>query len=195
MPLVNDLLKGNVIDREKLLLERFSFLNIDEKQVIFIAKILRNNNIDFSNVSIEDISKTINMSDETSKNIIESLISDSYIAVISTPNGLRFNFNKLTKILLETYLPPKENSTLTKKVKWILEKVNFDKEQLNEAFLSEFVEKSEWKKLLFIIEKISTSTIEKVTMPLIITSYESIAKTKESNESLKEILSSNWLEK
>ncbi len=98
------LLKNNLIDFNKLLLEKYSFLGLDEIDTIILIKLnkLLNEGHKFST---EAIVKTMSITEETLKNKLVSLINNQFITLILDGKNeiysLDDTFKRLSKLLEE----------------------------------------------------------------------------------------------
>jgi len=110
------LISDGIINKKTLVLKRHSFLGFDETQAMFISKIFKKNDSNYSNLSIEDLSKIFNVTKNTTEKIIKSLISEGYIRVFYEEKKMKFDFSNLIKSLLETYGIPVKSSSLKKKI-------------------------------------------------------------------------------
>lgn len=98
------LLKNNLIDFEKLLLEKYSFLGLDEIDAIILIKMNKLLNAG-NKFSTEAIVKTMSITEETLKNKLVSLINNQFITLMldgkSEIYSLDDTFKRLTKLLEE----------------------------------------------------------------------------------------------
>ncbi len=190
----NRLIKDNVIDKGKLIIKRSSFLDVDKVQAQFISKLFSNENIDFSNLTIKDIAKTISISDESAEIMTKDLISKGLIGIVKS-NSLeyRFNYDLFIDKLIESYIAPNSNSSVEKKVDWTTKTldINFSNSNIND--LRKIIEANGWENLKLVIQKLLV--IDNPTWHQLISMYESLGVKDNSKETeLKKILDKNWLE-
>lgn len=187
------IIDDKIINEEKLLLERYQYLNIDVKQVEFILKIFKNKKVDYTNLNINELSSIFSTKNDTTKKIIKNLVINGTIKLTKKDNELKFNFKNLLVKLFNSYFPPSSNSTNEEKIFW-LEKVlniNFNVDNIN--FLNKYIS-GKWNKILIVTNKLIKSNNENISWPLFETSLKSILKNKINDESdLKEIMKLNWL--
>lgn len=98
------LLKNNLIDFDKLLLEKYSFLGLDEIDTIILIKLNKLLNAGHK-FSTEAIVKTMSITEETLKNKLVSLINNQFITLMLDGKNeiysLDDTFKRLTKLLEE----------------------------------------------------------------------------------------------
>lgn len=120
------LLKNNLIDFEKLLLEKYSFLGLDEIDAIILIKMNKLLNAG-RKFSTEAIVKTMSITEETLKNKLVSLINNQFITLMldgkSEIYSLDDTFKRLTKLLEEneTIINSENDNNEMQKVVTLLE--------------------------------------------------------------------------
>ncbi len=193
MKLLEELLKDNIIDRSTLVIKRHEYLGLDATQAAFVAKIFINNNECYKDIDINEVSELMGVDTETSKAILESLITKGLLLVSENENNTPiFNFDFLITKLLNCYETPIASSTIEKKLTWIETQVEFEvNEQMKEEF-KKVISGMEWEILVELIKK-STQHSEQ-TFPLLMSLINSSPINKESKDNkVKEILEVNWL--
>ena len=190
---IKKIIKDEIINKEKLVLKRYMFLNIDENQAMFISKVFRNENLRTDELSIEELSKIFGTTNETSEKIIKSLIVDGWIKVFYIEKNMKFDFSSIIKTLVESYVFPNKDTSIDKKIIWIKNTLNININKSNENKLKELIRNGEWNKIIIVSKKISN--LNDQSWPLFESLYNSIT-LKESNEKneIKELMDINWLE-
>lgn len=189
----NRLIKDNVIDKEKLIIKRSSFLDVDKVQAQFISKLFSNENIDFSNLTIKDIAKVISISYESAEIMTKDLISKGLVGIKNDNSEYRFDYNLFINKLIESYVAPNSNSSIEKRVDWTIKtlKINFSDSNIND--LKKIIKANGWENLKLVIQKLTM--IDNPTWHQLISMYESLGIKDNSKETeLKNILDKNWLE-
>ncbi len=193
MELLNELLNDNIINRSELVTKRHEYLGLDATQAAFLAKIFINNKECYKDIEINEASELMGVDIDTSKAILESLITKGLLMVGTNENNEpTFDFDFLINKLLHCYKTPISNSNIDKKMEWIESKVDFE---INEQMKDEFTKVicgMEWDILVEIIKK-STEQSEQ-TFPVLMSMINSAPVNKEAkDQQVKQILEVNWL--
>lgn len=188
---VNDLIKDNIIDKEKLVLVRSNFLGLEDVQVKFIAKIFAKKRDSYS-FNIKEISKIFKTNEDTSMKILQNLVVQGYVSFSIKNDKQIFDFLCLIKKLLETYLPPEKNSSFEQKEFWIQKNIEFILTDKNIEVLKDILEQNEWSDVVKIIMSFKEVKINNwsIFKNIFILEKEKIIKR---NIKIKKTLDKNWL--
>ena len=157
----NEMLSNGVIDKKKLLIENYKKLNLTEKHVILLYKII--------DIHIEK-KITINIlvrRTDFSKKEIEGLISDfvdsKFVTLIYKNNELEFKLNKLWDRLFSLYFPPNIDSTLDEKTNWILNSLGVIETKLIKTNIKLWIEiNNDWEKLESLVKSFENLKMKKI---------------------------------
>lgn len=190
------LLKDNIINREKLLLSKSTFIDLDSEEVLFLLKIIPF--LEDDSITFEKIINNTPISKSIIDNVLSNLLSKRYVKSFfkKEEKQVIFNFTLLWEKLLDFYNIPNENSSFDDKVDWFINILNFKKEQMIVDKLQDWINQKDWKHLVSLINKIKASELDKISWNSFVNIHDQIFE-KNSNfteESLKEIISFNWLE-
>lgn len=192
MPNIKELLKDNLINKDELIIKRYSYLNLDKSQAKFVSKIFKNKKLDYSQLTIEEISLSLSVDYETAETIVLTLVTNGYIKLINLEEEIKFNFEPLIYKLIKTYSSPKSKDNIDEKINWIKRKVSFELTNNNIQELIK-ISNENWDSVLLITNKISES--KEQNWPLFISLYNTyINKNIEKSNQIKSILDTNWLE-
>ena len=187
-----DLLKNNLIDREIIILQNQKVINLSDKELIFIIKVLKFCNEDIFNFS--DISKKSGTTKKETDVIIASLIKKNIISVRKGKDKeLFFTMKPLWKKILLLFESPDASSPVEIKMKWIIETMEFEKNSLITNTLLEYINVSEWSKILNIVSLIQKNNLNNVSWSLFAKMLDD-TKDEENSLKIKKILRENWLE-
>ncbi len=188
---MDKLLKDNLINKSELINKRHKYLGLDAVQAAFLAKIFINNNEENNKLNLESVSQKMSLDDESTKKVLAPLITCGLLSVESIDGNEFFNFENLIKRLLETYLPPKNSSTLSEKLEWIKDETHIDIENIE---IKNIVNNIDWSTIVEVVKALSEKN--EVSVPLFVSMINSIVKDNtKQNETIKSILDINWLEK
>ncbi len=188
-----DLLNDNIIDKSKLVEQRHEYLGLDATQAAFLAKIFINNEDSYERVSIRKLSELMNVDIETAQSIIEPLITNGLLGFVNEEGKSYFDFEKLIKKLLSSYMAPTESDLKEHKVKWIGKKLDFLLSDNNIIELRKIVDTTDWNIILKVMEKMSEQKDH--TFPLLVSFIQSAVNNNEQKkEQIKSVMDVNWLE-
>ncbi len=193
MKLLNELLNDNIINRSELVNKRHEYLGLDATQAAFMAKIFINNKECYKDIKLNEASELMGVDIDTSKAILESLITNGLLMVGQDENNEpTFDFDFLICKLMECYDTPISKSDISKKLDWIESKVAFEvTDQMKKEF-TKVISGMDWNILVEIIKK-STEQSEQ-TFTVLMSMINSAPINKEAkDQKVKEILEVNWL--
>ncbi|BDU67477.1 MAG: hypothetical protein TYPL_1300 [Candidatus Tyloplasma litorale] len=192
--LLESLLKDNLINKSELILKKYKNLNIVYAEAKFLSKMFVDKNQNFSNLTIEKICELLDVSNKTAEKIVHCLLKKNFIKYRQINNTSYFDFEFLIEKLLNSYLPPEENSKISQKITWIDSELDIELTKENKMELQKIISNNDnWKQIVKIINKISE--IKDKDWSMVSAAISSFNSNFEFNsDKYKEILDSNWLE-
>lgn len=191
---LNKTIEDNIIDKEKLVFKRYKFLNIGKDQAQFISLIFKSKGLDYKNLSVDQISSILNLDIETVNKILSNLVTNSIVKVNQSPEGeTTFDFDYLVVKLMNTYLPPKEDSSMDLKLSWIINSLDLELNDENKNQLKNYINDRKWSSVCDVVNKLADIE-DTITWPLLSESLDVHDSTSKTNKDIKKVLDNNWLE-
>lgn len=189
---IRKLINEGLINKSKLILKRGEYLNIEKNQILFLSKIFENDNFDFFNLKLDDISKNLVLEKKEIFKYLKKLITEGLIEFKQDGDKFYFNFNFLINKLIETYLPPNDSASFEMKYFWMKNNVDLKFANKHEKELKEIINNNNWNHLLIVFEEIID--MENVNWPLFISLIDSkTIKNSTKKDDYNKILKINWL--
>ncbi len=188
-----DLLKDNIINKSELVNKRHKYLGLDAAQAAFIAKIFVSNKESYDKLSLEEVSKLMEVDIETARIITKELVISGYL-LVSIINGKEiFDFNSIINKLIMSYSSPTEESPIEDKIDWVSKKVSFELTNDNIDQLKDVIEKLDWNVFATVIAKFIDQNDQ--SFPLLDAMLNSISNNGNTiNKKIRSTLQINWLE-
>ncbi len=190
------LIKENIINKRKILLNKGEEIGLSEKEIMFILSILEIN--DSNHISFLKISKETNFSKKQIDSFVASLFEYKLIKIksIKDKESTVFDFTNLWKKLLDRYFIPNDLIEFDHKIEWIKTKLKIDRELYEVDSELEYMlnEENGWKNIKKVITNFYKNRIYSVEWDNFKEVY---IKTKISNkdaqDKIKDILSTDIL--
>ncbi len=191
--ILNEMLKKGFIDKEKIIFYYQKLINLSEGEILFLLKIIKNNLDD--NFSLLDATKVSGQTKIQTDKMIATLIQKNILQTSKNKkvSDLQFNLSPLWKQISLFVDQPDELSNVEDKVYWLIDVMNFERNELTTTKLVEYVNEMEWKKIIDVLILLRKNNMQNLP-------WETFLKIlKEKNDkkntlNVKKILKENWLE-
>ncbi len=191
---IKKLIEDNVINKSQLVLTRYEYIGIDSAQAKMLSRLFKEEDaeLDYSNITIDQISNKIKIDLEATKIIIQLLIEKKIINV-NNDSKLTFDFNPLIQKLIKTYQTPLDSDSIETKIIWVKNMLNFKLSNDNLDEIKKMIDSGKWNQISIVVNEICDDT--KTNWPLFVTMVSSLSNKKsEIDLKLKSILNQNWLD-
>ncbi len=187
-----NMIKNNFIDRENIIIYYFKLFQLSENELLFIIKIFRSINDD--KFSFNDAIKSCNLTKVQTDKIIASLIEKNIVTTKkSKKDGLYFSFASLWKQISFFIEKPDIYSNVEDKINWIIEILEFERNNLTLTTIEDFVKNYDWNIIMEMVLLLRNNNMQNI-------SWDTFVKIIEENNQktniteIKKILKENWLE-
>ena len=193
MTQIEQLVYDGVINKEQLVLKRHQYLNLDLQQAQFVSKLFRNSSLNFSNLTLQEISKEFGTDEKTAQVILQTLLSESCIQLVNIEGVVFFNLNFLIDKLVDSYFVPEDKASHKMKINWVKNSLSFKLTDDNLTELNQLVDSGNWSKVSIVVTKLVND--KKSNWPLFMAIFSAISNKQAKNSAkLKSVLDQNWLE-